>query len=173
MAAAAQSPRTPRQTASWRPKDRRVDEDDVGHGGKVVPATISVGLWLILAELEKPLEHCVLPVVLALSVRALPCAKPVAAQSNQAVYLVLRFLQSAATRTQRAGSSQNADEPVLSADPKEIGRGADRPHRLMLRASWFARPAPASMLAAARLSRLEEHQRIVREEQDASGPRKC
>src|SRR5260370_1302223 len=62
-------------------------------------------------------------------------------------------------RTAEQGPTQNADEPVLSADPEgESGRGADR----LASADAARRPGSPDQrrhlcLAAARLSRLEEH----------------
>src|SRR5258708_14185757 len=71
-----------------------------------------------------------------------------------------RFLQSAATpRPGQQGSNQNADEPVFSADHEgESGRGADRlaPPDAACRAGSADQPRYLR-LAAARLSRAEEH----------------
>ena len=124
-----------------------------------MPATTSVRTVVLFSlSLKTWSSISVLPQVVALSVRALPCAKP--ARAGQVCLCRACSLQSAATpRRPERGPIQHADEPVFPADPEgESGRGPDR----VAPADVACRSRPADQrrhlrLAAAWLSRPEEH----------------
>ena len=101
-------------------QDRRIDEDDVGHRqeGRDPGHDLRPHVGPFSLSLKSRSSIRVLPRVVAWSVRALACAKPVAEPPERGGLPLASPVSYSPPPlpTPQQGPNQNADEPVLSAD---------------------------------------------------------